>query len=65
MDLAGATEAARRGLKGSPWDQRLCGDLMLAAVVTRDVPVIARQKAGQQRLSATVLQTRERPPHLV
>ena len=30
-DLARATEAARQGLKGSPWDQRLYGDLMLAA----------------------------------
>ncbi len=30
-DLPRATEAARQGLLGSPWDQRLYGDLMLAA----------------------------------
>jgi len=30
-DLPRATEAARQGLLGSPWDQRLYGDLILAA----------------------------------
>ncbi len=30
-DLPRATAAARQGLRGSPWDQRLYGDLMLAA----------------------------------
>jgi len=31
QDLPRATAAARQGLRGSPWDQRLYGDLMLAA----------------------------------
>lgn len=30
-DVARAAEAARHGLRGSPWEQRLHGDLMLAA----------------------------------
>ena len=30
-DVEGAAEAARRGLRGSPWAQRLYGDLILAA----------------------------------